>query len=77
MVTLPDSSASDEITSLAVLDQLTSADSAKRTKRRHQINGLENVSLSLRVISRQQMEAGREIDVESRVVSEIAKFEMR
>ena len=67
---------SDEIALLPVPDHLRAAHAAKRPEGREQVNGLEDVRLALRVVAQQQVKTGREIGVQPRVISEIAKSQM-
>jgi len=76
MVALPHHVAADEITFRAVPDHLRAADAAKRTQRGHEINRLEDVGLALRVVAEEQMEAGRKIHVQPRVVAEVSESQM-
>ena len=66
----------DKIALLAVLNHLATTDTSERTERRHKINRLEDVRFSLCIVAQQQMKSRREVDVESRVISKVAKFEM-
>ena len=76
MFALADDVAADEITFCAVPDHLRAADAAKGAQRGHEINGFEDVGLALRVVAEQQMEAGREIRVQPRVIAEVSKSQM-
>jgi len=76
MVALPHHVAADEITFCAVPDHLRAADAAKGTQRGHEINGFEDVGLALRVVAEEQMEAGRKIHVQPRVVAEVSESQM-
>ena len=68
--------AADEIALLPVPDHLRAADAAERAQRGHEINRFEDVRLALRVVAEQQMEAGRKIRVQPRVIAEVAKSQM-
>ena len=57
-------------------DHLRAADAAERAQRGHQINRFEDVGLALRVVAQKQMEAGRKIRVQPRVIAEVAKSQM-
>ena len=73
---LPDDFPADKITARAVPDHLRAADSAKRPQRGHEINRFENVGLALRVVAEQQVEAGRKIGVQPRVIAEVTESQM-
>ena len=73
MTALAQGAGADEIAFLAVADHLRAADAAKGAECRQQINRLENVGFALGVVAEQQMKAGRKINVQPRVVAEIAK----
>ena len=73
MIALANDLAADEIALLPVANHLTAANSTERPQRRHQINGLENIGLSLGIVAKEQMETGWEIGIEPRVVAEITK----
>jgi len=55
---------------------LRAADATERPQRREQLNGFENVGLSLRVAAKEHVKAGREIRVEPRVIAEITKAQV-
>ena len=76
MLALADHVAADEIAFRAVPDHLRAADAAKRPQRGHEINRFENVRLALRVVAEQQMEAGRKIRVQPRVIAEVPESQM-
>ena len=57
-------------------NHLRPAHSAKGTQRCQEINGFENVGLSLRVISQKEMKAGREIRVQPRVIAKIPQSQV-
>ena len=76
MLALPDDIAADEIALRAVPDHLRAADAAKGAQRGHEINRFENVRLALRVVAEQQMEAGRKIRVQPRVIAEVSESQM-
>ena len=76
MFALADDVAADEITLRAVPDHLRAADAAKRAQRGHEINRFENVRLALRIVAEQQMEAGRKIRVQPRVIAEVSESQM-
>jgi hypothetical protein len=59
-----------------VTNHLRAADAAKGTERGHEVDGFEDVGFALSVVAEQQVEAGRKIDVEPRVIAEVAKSEM-
>jgi hypothetical protein len=75
-IALADDFAADEITFLTVTNHLRAADAAKGTERRHEIDGFEDVRFALRIVAEEEMEAGRKIDVEPRVIAEVAESEM-
>jgi hypothetical protein len=76
MVALADNLAADEIALLAVPDHLRAADAAEGTQRGHEVNRLKNVRLALRVVAKHQMEAGRKIHVQPRVIAEVPETQM-
>ena len=77
MLRLRDDACTYEISFLTVPNHLRAADSAERTKRREQINRFEDIRFPLCVISENDMEARRKIDVHPRVIAEVAKSQMR
>ena len=68
--------AANKIALLPVPDHLRAADAAKGAQRGHEVNGFENVGLALRIVAEQQVEAGREIHVQPRVVAEVTESQM-
>ena len=59
-----------------LLADLRAADATKRPQRGHQINRFKDVGLALRVVAEQQVEAGRKIHVQPRVVAEVTESQM-
>ncbi len=76
MIPLPHHVAADKVAFRAVPDHLRAADAAKGAERGHEINGLEDVGLALRVVAEQQMEAGRKTHVQPRVIAEVTESQM-
>ena len=76
MVALPHHVTTDKIAFCAVPDHLRAADAAKGTQRGHEINRFEDIRLALRVVAEQQVEAGRKIRVQPRVIAEVSESQM-
>ncbi len=76
MFALPHDVAADKIAFCAVPDHLRAAHAAKRTQRGHEINRFEDVRLALRIVAEQQVEAGRKIHVQPRVIAEVSESQM-
>lgn len=55
---------------------MRTANAAERPQRGHEINRFKNVRLALRVVAEQQVEAGRKIRIQPRVIAEVAKSQM-
>jgi hypothetical protein len=66
----------DEVAFPAVPDHLGAGDTAKGTEGGEQVNGFEDVGLALRVVPQEQVEAGRKIGVQPRVIAEVAEPQM-
>jgi hypothetical protein len=59
-----------------VPNHLAAGDAAKRSQRRQKVDRFENIRFALRVISQQQMKTGRELHIQSRVISKIPEPQM-
>ena len=70
---LPDTRSADEITFLPMPHHVRAADAAEGSQGGEEINGFEHVGLALRVVAEQQVESGREIHVEPRVIAEVTQ----
>jgi hypothetical protein len=75
-VALPHHVAANKVAFRAVTDHLRAADAAEGTQRGHEIDGLQDVGLALCIVAEQQMEAGRKIGVQPRVVAEVTESQM-
>jgi hypothetical protein len=73
---LTDDFAANEVTLLPVANHLRTANSPKRTQSGHQINGFENIRFSLSIIAKQQVESGRKIHVQPRIIAEVTETQM-
>ena len=73
MLPLPHNRGSDEITFMFVPDHLCIADTAKRAKRREQVNRFEDIGLTLGVISEQHVKPRAELAIEPPVITKIAQ----
>jgi len=73
---LADDFSADKIAALFVADHLRAADAAERAQRGHEINGFKDVRLALRVVAEQEMEAGREVRIQPRIIAEVTKSQM-
>jgi len=76
MLALADHPPADEVALLAVPDHLRPAHAAKRPQRGHEVNGFENVGLALGVVAEQELEAGRKVGVQPRVIAEVPESQM-
>jgi hypothetical protein len=76
MLSLADNPAADEITLLGVTHHLRTADAAEGPQSGNQVNGFEDIGLALRVVSEQEMETRRKIDIQPSVISEIAEAQV-
>ena len=63
----------DEVAGLVVANHLGAADAAERSEGREEVNGFENVGFALGVVAEEKMEAGSELEVEARVIAEVAQ----
>ena len=68
--------AADEIALVAVPDHLCAAHAAEGPKRGHEVNGLQDIGLALRVVPQQQVKAGRELRVQPGVIAEVPQPEV-
>ena len=57
-------------------DYLRAAHAAKRAQGGHEIDGFENVGLALGVVAEEDVESGRKINVQPRVIAEVAETQM-
>jgi hypothetical protein len=73
---LADDFSADKIAALFVPDHLRATDAAERAQGGHEINRFEDVRLALRVVAEQEMETGREIRVQPRVIAKIPEPQM-
>ena len=73
---LADDLRADEGAFLPMLNHLRAAHASEGAKCSQEINGFENVGLALGIAAHEDMEAGREIHIEPRVIAEIAKAQM-
>ena len=71
-----DDFAAHKIAFVPVPDHLRAAHAAKGTERGHEIDRFEDVGLALRVVAQKQMEAGREVRVQPRVIPEVAQAQV-
>jgi hypothetical protein len=74
--TLPHDLAADEVAFLAVPNHLRAANTAERAQRGHQIDCFQDIGLALGVVAKQNLESWSEINVQPRVIAEVAKSEM-
>ncbi len=68
--------AADEIAALAVANHLRAADATERAQRGHEINRFKDVCLALCVVAKQEVEAGRNVGIQSRIIAEVAESQM-
>ncbi len=73
MLALADDFAADEIALMPVPDHLRATDAPERAQRGDEIDPFQYVRLALRVVAQQQVEAGRKVHIQPRVVAEVAK----
>ena len=76
LVALPHYIAADEIAFRPVPNHLRATHAAKGTQRGHEINRFEDVRLALRVVTEQQVKAGRKIRIQPRVIAEVTESQM-
>jgi hypothetical protein len=76
MLALTDNGGSDEIALMFVPNHLCIADATKRTKRRQQINGFQNIGFALGIVTEKQVEAGRKVRVQAGIIPEVTKTQM-
>ena len=63
----------DKITSLVVANHLRAANAPKRSQRRENINRLQNVRFPLRIIPKEQVQPGRELEIQPPVIAEVSQ----
>ena len=73
---LADDFAADKVAFGAVPDHLGAADAAKGAEGGHEVDGFEDVGLALGVVAEEDVEAGRKIDVQPRVIAEVTETQM-
>jgi hypothetical protein len=73
---LTDGCAAGEVAFLAVADHRRAADAPKRTQRGQEIDCFQDVGLALGVVTEKQVETGRKIRVQPRVVAEVAEAQV-
>ena len=73
---LADDFAADEVAFGAVPDHLGAADAAKGAEGGQEVDGFEDVGLTLGVVAEEDVESGREINVQPRVIAEVTETQM-
>ena len=63
----------DEVAGLVVADHLGAADAAEGTEGGEEVNGFEDIGFALGVVAEEKMEAGSELEIEARVIAEVAQ----
>ena len=76
MLALADHLAADEVALLPVPDHLRAAHAAKGAQGGDEVDGFEDIGLALGVVAQQQVEAGRKIRIQPRVIAEVPKAQM-
>ncbi len=73
---LPNHLSAHEVPLLGVANHLRAANSAKRSKRRHKVDGFQNVRLALGIVAQQQMKSGRKSHIQPAVIAEVSKSQL-
>ena len=76
MLSLADHPAAGEIAGLAVPHHVGAAHPAKGAQGGEQVNRLKHIGLALRVVAQQQVEAGREVHVQPRIVPKVSETQV-